>query len=97
MLNINTYKNFNLIDSIEDKSINIEDEIINKYNLEALLKVIKKQSLITQKIITLYYLENMKIKDISNLLKMKESTVKSILYRGINKIKEEIKIGDVNE
>lgn len=61
------------------------------------MEVIKKQTLITQKIITLYYLENMKIKDISNLLKMKESTVKSILYRGINKIKEEIKIGDVNE
>lgn len=38
MLNINTDKNFNLIDSIEDKSINIEDEIINKYNLEALWK-----------------------------------------------------------
>lgn len=38
MLNINTDKNFNLIDSIEDKFINIEDEIINKYNLEALWK-----------------------------------------------------------
>ena len=97
ILNINTDENINLIDNIEDKSINIEDEIINKYNLETLWKVIKKQTLITQKIITLYYLENMKIKDISNLLKMKESTVKSILYRGINKIKEEIKIGDVNE
>lgn len=59
--------------------------------------MIKKQTLVTQKIITLYYLENMKIKDISNLLEMKESTVKSVLYRGINKIKEEIKRGEVNE
>ena len=39
----------------------------------------------------------MKIKDISNSLEMKESTVKSVLYRGINKIKEEIKRGEVNE
>ena len=39
----------------------------------------------------------MKIKDISKLLDMKESTVKSILYRGINKIKEEVKRGDESE
>ena len=97
VLNINTDENINLIDNIEDKSINIEDEIINKYNMDIIWNNIKKQNLITQKIITLYYLENMKIKDISNLLEMKESTVKSVLYRGINKIKEEIKRGEVNE
>ena len=46
MLNINTDENINLIDDIEDKSINIEDEIINKYNMDIIWNNIKKQNLI---------------------------------------------------
>ena len=97
ILNATQEENIDLIDNIKDKSINIEEKIINKYNMDLIWNNIKKQNLLTQKIITLYYLENMKIKDISKLLDMKESTVKSILYRGINKIKEEVKRGDESE
>ena len=75
------------LETIIDDNINIEDDFSKKYDLELIWKEIKKQDLITQKIITLYYLEDMKIKEISKLLKKNESTVKSLLYRGIKKIK----------
>lgn len=77
---------------IADENVNIEDDFNRKYDLGLIWKAIKKQDLITQKIITLYYLENMKIKDISILLNKNENTIKSLLYRGIKKIKNDYKI-----
>ena len=39
----------------------------------------------------------MKIQEIAEMLKLNESTVKSNLYRGIKKVKEEIERGENNE
>ena len=96
ILNINIENNID-ISNIKDNNINIEKEITNKYELDKIWKEIKKQNITYQKILTLYYLENMKIKDIASLLNMNESSVKTILYRTINKIKLELKRGEIDE
>lgn len=85
------------ISNIKDNNIDIEKEITNKYELDVIWKQIKKQNITSQKIFTLYYLENIKIKDIASLLNMNESSVKSILYRTVSKIKLELKRGEINE
>ena len=76
----------NTIDIVDEK-VSIEDDLSRKYDLELIWEAIKKQDLIIQKIITLYYLEDMKLKDISVLLNKNENTIKSLLYRGIKKLK----------
>ena len=82
----------NTIDIVDD-NINIEDDFTKKYDLELIWKEIKKkQYLLTQKIITLYYLEDIKIKDISILLNKKKNTIKSLLYRGIKKVKNGLEV-----
>ncbi len=79
-----------IINNIKDESLNIEKEIIEKYDTEAIWSEIKKEDITTQKIIALYFLEEQKIKEISNLLNMNESSVKTKLYRAINRIKESL-------
>lgn len=39
----------------------------------------------------MYYVQNLKIKDIANILNVKESRVKTRLHRIRNKIKKELK------
>lgn len=94
ILNISLESGLDIIDNLPDEDINIEEDIAKEHDLKNIWKTIKKQNLITQKIITLYYLEEMKLSEIANFLNIKESTVKSILYRGIKKIKNELMEGE---
>lgn len=97
IFNISLDTGLDIIENIEDVEIDLEDDIAKNCDLENIWNVIKNQNLITQKVITLYYLENMKFSEIASALNTKESTIKSILYRGIKKIKEELIGGNANE
>lgn len=78
---------------IEDNMIDIN--LINKENFNIIWEYLKKEDLETQKIISLYYMEEIGIKNISILLKLNENTVKTKIYRTISKIRKVI--GDEND
>lgn len=61
--------------------------MLNKINIEKIWDFIKKEDLITQKIMALYFQNDMKIKEIAEFLNISESNVKNRLYRGIEKLK----------
>ena len=78
-----------------DNAINIakDDEHFDTDLFKAIMSLPKKERLILH----LFYYEDMSIKDISKLLKIKESTIKSMLRRSRQKLK--IMLGDeyINE
>ena len=96
-LDIDNESSFDIIENIEDKKINVEEEAINKFMLDEIYKEIKKLDALTSKIITLYYLQEIKLADIAEALGINESTVKSKLYRGLEKIKNNMERVDKNE
>ena len=65
--------------------------------LDEIFQEIKKLDILTQKIITLHYLQEEKIKSIALLLEMNESTIKSKLYRGLEEVKKNLERSDENE
>lgn len=87
------YKTKNLI-SIDEYMQNYEetsnnvDKIFSKLNYE---DVINMLSVSEKMVFVLYYQEDYKIKEISEILNIKENTIKSILKRGRDKIKASYK------
>lgn len=94
---LNIFSNIDLedLENILPDDELIEVEIMNKENFDIIWKYLKKESLETQKIIALYYMEGVGIKKISMLLNLNENTVKTKIYRTISKIRKII--GDLNE
>lgn len=70
---------------IEDYSI--EDDIINNTLVEEISDYIKRKPIDIQRIFYLYYYFEMTISEISKQLSIKESTVKSKLYRTLKDIR----------
>lgn len=68
--------------------MNIETEIITKQNIEQIWNYMKEKNIDTAKIFYLYFVLEMTFKEIANELQVKESTVKSNLYRMLKKLKE---------
>ncbi len=69
-----------------------EENTIKVDNKEyGLLDEINKLSKTERIVIFLYYYENYKIKEISNIIKKSETNVQTILYRARNKLKKIIK------
>lgn len=62
-------------------------EFITKDNIDQILKYINSINVNTAKIFYLYFILNMSFKEISEELELKESTIKSSLYRMLKKIK----------
>ncbi|MEG0295180.1 MAG: sigma-70 family RNA polymerase sigma factor [Clostridium sp.] len=77
----------------DDEYVSIENEIKTEdvsYNVVLCNEVweyLKRQDILTFKVFVLYFNNDMKIKDISNELKVSESTVKNRLYRTIKEIR----------
>lgn len=77
-------ENNELID-ISD-NINIEKEVINKYDIDTIWRHLKTKKLIINKIFYLYYNCDLTIKQISEELEVKESYVKNCLYRTLTEL-----------
>ncbi|MGL5151560.1 MAG: RNA polymerase sigma factor [Clostridium sp.] len=91
-----TFKNVNIFSKGDDDSFDeLEYDLAQKeLNIDSLLcseiwTYIKGLDLITFKIFVLHYSHDMKLKDISQTLKLKESTVKNKLYRALKSIRKE--------
>lgn len=65
-------------------------EFITKDNIDQILKYINSINVNTAKIFYLYFILNMSFKEISEELELKESTIKSSLYRMLKKLKSHI-------
>ncbi len=73
---------------LEQEMINAEAELQKHKQFIKLQKVIKKLPIKYQEVISLKYFEQLKIKEIGSILNKKEGTIKSLLSRGISKLRE---------
>ncbi|MBR5516042.1 MAG: sigma-70 family RNA polymerase sigma factor [Clostridia bacterium] len=76
-----------LIEYIPD-SFSLEDELCTKETYAKIGQYVFTKSVVTQKIFALYYLYDLKISEIAELLSTNESYVKNKLYRTVNEIKK---------
>ncbi len=76
----------------------MELEFISKNNIDKIWKYLNSIDVDVAKIFYLHYILDMTFKEISYSLKMKESTVKTILYRSLKNLRKEFgNGGDNNE
>lgn len=68
--------------------VNIENIIITEENMKGIWLFLKKKKAIIGKIFYLHYYLDMTIKEISEKLNIKESTIKSKLYRTLKEMNE---------
>lgn len=78
---------------LEKVSPDVEARIILKETLESVSSVISDLSPASRSVLSLHYLEEMSLKEISNLVDIPIGTVKSRLSYGISKLKEKINKG----
>jgi RNA polymerase sigma-70 factor (ECF subfamily) len=74
--------------SIEDDLIEAEAELIRHAEYLALHKNLSRLSIKYQEVITLRFFENKQIKEIGEILGKQEGTVKSLLHRGLKKLRK---------
>lgn len=86
---------FSIIEKTVPSPVLIEVDFITKENKDLIWEAIKKESIETQKIMVLHYLEGVSMKEIAQLLGINENTVKTKIYRTISKLKG--KYGEHNE
>jgi RNA polymerase sigma factor, sigma-70 family len=86
----NNEEETSIIDNIKDEKLNIEDSFFLKYDIDLIWKEVCKEDLISQKIMSLYFLNDLKLSEIAKLLELNESSVKTKLYRAIKRIKSRL-------
>ena len=69
----------------------LADRQIYDEKIEALERCIARLTAVQRTVISLFYMENMPIKEISELLEMAEGTVKTHLFRGREKLRKCLK------
>lgn len=75
----------------ESERILLEGELEKHQEFISINELIKKLDIRYQEVISLRYFEHKSIKEIAIILDKKEGTVKSLLSRGIDKLRENIK------
>ena len=70
---------------VQDK-FDLEQDIITKNNVEEIWHYLNRKNLITSKIFYLYFCLDMKISEIAKELNLKESTVKTKIYRTLKEL-----------
>lgn len=78
-----------LDETMEPGSQDIADEVVNREMVQELYQQIMKKPGEVQKIFYMYYQMELSLREIADLLDMKESTVKSKLYRTIKELRKE--------
>jgi len=74
--------------SIESEVLEAEEELRRHEDFLLLHENIAKLSIKYQEAITLRFFENKQIKEIAEILGKREGTVKSLLHRGLEKLKK---------
>ena len=84
-----------LENTIKDQQIDVLKQVEADEIKGMLLNKISDLSEIARKCIILYYYENLSIKEVSEILKIKENLVKYHLHQSRNKLREELKKDDI--
>lgn len=79
----------------ENELLEAEEKLKNYQDFQLIQRAILKIDLKYQEVITLKYFEKKKIAEICQILGKKEGTVKSLISRGIEKLKESIPGDDI--
>lgn len=74
--------------NLEEERQRAEKELLDHQQFMKIQEQLKKLPLHYQEVITLKYFEQLKIKEISEILNKKEGTVKSLISRGLSKLKD---------
>lgn len=82
------YKNIENVDFISENSY--EEEVIEKLDGSGLLEALDNIKNDYKTVLYLYYYEEFKITEISNILNKKENTIKTWLKRGKNALEKEL-------
>lgn len=98
------FKTISLFSKINDlelqdtikSDINLEKIIITKDDYDRVWKYLKTKKVIISKIFYLYYVLDLTIKEVALELDLKESYVKSIIYRNLKEIKDLLRKEDPN-
>ncbi len=77
-------------------NVNIEENLIKEERKKYIHKMINELREPYKNILYKYYIQEMSLDDLSNLLKIPKSTLKVQIYRGKELLKESLKKGGVN-
>ena len=83
-----------LLKSDEETTIDIKDDFdleqnfITKENVREIWNEIKSKNIVIAKIFYFYFVWDLKLSEIANILNLNESTVKTKLYRTLNQMRE---------
>jgi len=77
--------------SAETESIKLQDELDKHQDFMKINACIRKMDIKYGEVISLRFFENKSINEIAIILNKKEGTIKSLLSRGVEKLKENIK------
>tara|TARA_B100001964_G_C13967511_1_gene480415 strand:+ start:47 stop:586 length:540 start_codon:yes stop_codon:yes gene_type:complete len=78
------------IPEIEDKNVNINESLDKSIDLSKLLNNIYTLKSEYQEVLLLYYVQDLSISDIAEILQKKKNNVRVIIHRAINKLKEKM-------
>lgn len=78
----------NIVENIDDGQISFDEDIMNQLTVNKAFAYLSKKDELTKKIFYLYYYMDKTIKEIAELLSVKESNVKNRLYRTVKELRE---------
>lgn len=82
--------NEEMFDSILDEDAEVENDLVDRQDIETIRECINKLSSEHKSVILAYYYDNLKVEDIAELLEISVGTVKSRLHSARKKLKEYI-------
>ena len=68
--------------------IDVEADFISKHNIDQIWEYVKSENVNTAKVFYLHFILDMTFKEISKELEVNESSIKSSLYRMLEKVKK---------
>lgn len=77
-----------VIEYVEFQEISFEEKMMNQFTIKAAFDYLVKKDVLTKKIFYLYYYMGKPIKEIADLLSVKESNVKNRLYRTLKELRK---------
>ncbi len=79
-----------------DSGIDLESSFINKNNIEEIWKYLSDKNIVIAKIFYLHFGLDMKFKEIAESMELKESTIKTNLYRTLKDVRKKFEDGGEN-
>lgn len=70
-----------------------EDDFLDEFSNKEIWKIIEEEELVSKKILVLHFCNELTLKEIANELEISESTVKSKMYRSLERLRKKLESG----